>query len=488
MNFSRDNQINKLSANNNFDLLIIGGGIVGAAALEMASNQNINTLLVEKNDFSSGASSRSTKLLHGGIRYLPQMEFGLVRESLQEQKVLRQLLGNLYKPLDLLAPIYKDDGFADLPKLFQLNNIASGVFKFGLSFYDFLGSRSKAEKHQLISKEETINMFPHIKKENLIRSFLFRDAQTDDAKLVLTLLRNAVEINQSTAVNYLEVLNINKDNKGYNVELKDTINEEEYRIRCKYIIAATGTHSLPGEYLSKSTKLTFSGGAHLVLNGDPLRLNNKGVLLPRTEDNRVMFVLPWLDNTIIGTTDTKHFSGSLDIPFANKDDIDYLIRNVKKYFDIENIDYVSSWSGVRALIGRGETSSKNISRGHFVNNIDKNFIQVAGGKLTGFRIIAKEALSYLFNNEFQISELGFIDEIINIDNQLNNENIEKCIENYSAAKPVDYMIRRSHLSWFNKDGGKYYIAEIAKKFKYKNAEEETLKELKAEGLITSDTL
>ena len=103
----------------NFDLLIIGGGIVGAAALEMASNQNINTLLVEKNDFSSGASSRSTKLLHGGIRYLPQMEFGLVRESLQEQKVLRQLLGNLYKPLDLLAPIYKDDGFADLPKLFQ---------------------------------------------------------------------------------------------------------------------------------------------------------------------------------------------------------------------------------------------------------------------------------------------------------------------------------------------------------------------------------
>ena len=132
MNFSRENQVNKLNQNNNFELLIIGGGIVGAAALEMASNQNINTLLVEKNDFSSGASSRSTKLLHGGIRYLPQMQFGLVRESLQEQKVLKNLLGELYKPLDLVTPIYKDDGFADLPKLFQLNNFASAVFKFGL--------------------------------------------------------------------------------------------------------------------------------------------------------------------------------------------------------------------------------------------------------------------------------------------------------------------------------------------------------------------
>ena len=101
MNFSRENQVNKLNQNNNFELLIIGGGIVGAAALEMASNQNINTLLVEKNDFSSGASSRITKLLHGGIRYLPQMQFGLVRESLQEQKVLKNLLGDLYKPLDL---------------------------------------------------------------------------------------------------------------------------------------------------------------------------------------------------------------------------------------------------------------------------------------------------------------------------------------------------------------------------------------------------
>ena len=174
-------------------------------------------------------------------------------------------------------------------------------------------------------------MFPYIKKEKLKKRFLFRDAQTDDAKLVLTLLRNAVEVNQSTAINYLEVLNINKDDKGYNVELKDTINEEEYKITCNNIIAATGTHSLPGEYLSKSTKLTFSGGAHLVLKGDPLMLNNKGVLLPRTEDNRVMFVLPWLDNTIVGTTDTKDFSGNLDIPFANEDDIEYLIRNVKKY-------------------------------------------------------------------------------------------------------------------------------------------------------------
>ena len=119
MNFSRPEQLQELESKSEFDLLIIGGGIVGSAALEMAASNGLSSILLEKNDFASGASGRSTKLLHGGIRYLPQLQFGLVRESLQEQKVLIKLLGGLYKPLKLLAPIYKDDGFSDLPKVFK---------------------------------------------------------------------------------------------------------------------------------------------------------------------------------------------------------------------------------------------------------------------------------------------------------------------------------------------------------------------------------
>ena len=138
MTFSRNNQIDKLQRNEEYDLLIIGGGIIGAAVSTISSKAGLNVLLVDKNDFASGASSRSTKLLHGGIRYLPQLQITLVKESLREQKILKKTLGSLYRPLKLLAPIYKDDGFADLPKLFQKNFIASLVFKIGLVFYDFL--------------------------------------------------------------------------------------------------------------------------------------------------------------------------------------------------------------------------------------------------------------------------------------------------------------------------------------------------------------
>ena len=483
MSFSREHQINKLADNTDFELLVIGGGIVGAAALEMASNLGIKTLLVEKNDFSSGASSRSTKLLHGGIRYLPQMQFGLVRESLQEQKKLEELIGGLYKPLNLLAPIFKDDGFADLPKIFQNNFIAPKAFKAGLSFYDFLGLRNKEKRHISISKEEINKNFPLLKKENLSKGFLFNDAQTDDAKLVLTILRNAVEINKSLAVNYLEVINIKNNIDNFTVTLIDKIYNEKYLITTKKIIAATGVHTLPKEYKFKSSKMRFSGGAHIVLKGDPLGLNNKGVLLPKTEDKRIMFVLPWLNNTIVGTTDTEDFSGTLDNPFANKKDIEYLVRHVKKYFSINNVDYISSWSGVRALIGKDSTSSKNVSRGHYINNIDKNFIQVAGGKLTGFRSIAKESLESLFNKSFEMKKLEFIDDLIKIQDEYKSDELETCIRHYSVAKPLDYMLRRTHISWFNEEGGKASLNAISEHFSNKNSIlEETLNELRAEGL------
>ena len=211
MNFSRTEQLQVFDGKSEFDLLIIGGGIVGSAALQMASTSGLNAVLIEKNDFASGASGRSTKLLHGGIRYLPQLQFGLVRESLQEQKVLIKLLGGLYKPLNLLAPIYKDDGFSDLPKILQYNFISSFAFKLGLTLYDLLGSRTKKQRHTNFDKLKTKEMFPLLKQENLKKSFIFQDAQTDDSKLVVTLLRNAVEINNAIALNYIEITEIEPD-------------------------------------------------------------------------------------------------------------------------------------------------------------------------------------------------------------------------------------------------------------------------------------
>ena len=484
MNFSRSEQLAKLENQEVFDLLILGGGIVGSAALAMASAEGLNSILLEKNDFASGASSRSTKLLHGGIRYLPQLQFGLVRESLQEQKVLQNLLGDLYKPLQLLAPIYKDDGFADMPKIFQNNFIAPKAFKLGLFLYDLLGSRKKNRRHKNVSAQEASEMFPVLKKGNLKKSFIFEDAQTDDAKLVLTLLRNAVEEHNATAVNYFEITNIRKIEKIYKVECVDKISLKTFELEVKKIIAATGVHNLPGNYESKSSKMKYSGGAHLILKGDPLCLQGNAVLLPKTEDERIMFVLPWLGNTIVGTTDTKTFSGTLDRPFADDNDKEFLIKHVKKYFDIENLSYISSWSGVRALLDSSSSSTKSISRGHFVNVIEDGFVQIAGGKLTGFRLIAQEALQKIYNKDFDLKKLKFVDDIINLSETYKEDEFEFTVKHYCVAKPTDYLLRRTHASWFNENGDIKNLKEITDKFYSKTQYEESYKELVEEGLIS----
>jgi len=483
MSFSRSKQLSKLETQEVFDLLILGGGIVGSAALAMASADGLNAILLEKNDFASGASSRSTKLLHGGIRYLPQLQFGLVRESLQEQKVLENLLGDLYKPLQLLAPIYKDDGFADMPKIFQNNFIAPKAFKLGLFLYDLLGSRKKNRRHKNVSAQEASEMFPILKKRNLKKSFIFEDAQTDDAKLVLTLLRNAVEEHNATAVNYFEIKNIRKIEKIYKVECVDKISLKTFELEVKKIIAATGVHNLPGNYESKSSKMKYSGGAHLILKGDPLCLQGNAVLLPKTEDERIMFVLPWLGNTIVGTTDTKTFSGTLDRPFADENDKEFLIKHVKKYFDIENLSYISSWSGVRALLDSSSSSTKSISRGHFVNVIEDGFVQIAGGKLTGFRLIAQEALQKIYKKDFDLKKLKFVDEIMNLSEIYKEDEFAFTVKHYCVAKPTDYLLRRTHASWFNENGDIKSLKEIIDNFYSKTQYEESYKELVEEGLV-----
>jgi len=483
MNFSRPEQLQEFESKSEFDLLIIGGGIVGSAALQMAASSGLSSVLLEKNDFASGASGRSTKLLHGGIRYLPQLQFGLVRESLQEQKVLIKLLGGLYKPLKLLAPIYKDDGFSDLPKILQYNFISSFAFKLGLTLYDILGSRAKNQRHINFDKSKTKDMFPLLKQEKLKRSFIFQDAQTDDAKLVVTLLRNGVEINNAMAINYMEITDIKKQLSRYQVTAVNKLNDKKYTFFANNIIAATGAHNLPGDYSVKSSGIKFSGGAHLILKDDPLKINGNGILLPKTEDNRIMFVLPWFGNTIVGTTDTETFSGTLDRPYANDDDIDYIIRHIKKYFNVDNVEYISSWSGIRALIDNKLTSTKNVSRGHFFNNVDDRFIQISGGKLTGFRLIAKESLELLFSNNFELTPLRFTDDVLNLSNNFNKDDLKKCFKHYCIAKPTDYMLRRTHISWFNNNGGKDEFSKIIQYFDLDGIEVDTLEELYGEGLL-----
>ena len=284
------------------------------------------------------------------------------------------------------------------------------------------------------------------------------------------------------AINYLNVKNISKKNKLYEIDLFCELTGIEYSVSTRKIIAASGVHNLPGDYKKLSTKLKMSGGAHLVLKGDPLEIKNNGVFLPKTEDERVMFVLPWNGNTIVGTTDIEKFSGTKDNPQASKEEIDYLIRHVKKYFDIENLEYISSWSGIRALIDDKDNATKKIMRGHIIEEIDKNFIQIAGGKLTGFRIIAIEALRQLFNKNFELQDIEFQDQIINYQNYYNLSDLEHSIKHYCVATPVDYLLRRTNISWFSEDNGKIAVKEIKNHTNFQNINFDSFDYLKKEGL------
>ena len=196
-----------------------------------------------------------------------------------------------------------------------------------------------------------------------------------------------------------------------------------------------------------------------------------------------MFVLPWNGNTIVGTTDVEKFSGTKDNPHASKEEIDYLIRHVKKYFDIENIEYTSSWSGIRALIDDQNNSTKKIMRGHVIEEIDKNFIQIAGGKLTGFRLIAIEALRKLFNKRFELQDIEYQDQIINYQNYYNLSDLEHSIKHYCVATPVDYLLRRTNISWFSEDNGKAAIKDIESHTNFQDIEFDSFEYLKKEGLL-----
>ena len=257
----------------------------------------------------------------------------------------------------------------------------------------------------------------------------------------------------------------------------------EYSVTAKKIIAASGIHNLPGDYKEVSAKLKMSGGAHLVLKGDPLEINSNGVFLPKTEDERVMFVLPWNGNTIVGTTDIEKFSGTKDNPHASKDEIDYLIRHVKKYFDIEKLEYISSWSGIRALIDDENNSTKKIMRGHIIEEVDKNFIQIAGGKLTGFRLIAIEALRQLFNKKFELQNIEYQDQIINYQNYYNFSDLDHSVNHYCVATPVDYLLRRTNISWFSEDNGKQIVKEVENHTNFQDIDFDSFNYLKKEGLI-----
>ena len=373
-------------------MLIIGGGVTGCGAAVDLSDRGLRVALVEQEDFAHGTSGRSTKLFHGGIRYLPHLDVQLVAEGLREQKVLARIADFLYHPLRFVIPLYRDRGLADAPRWFSRGWRAPLALRAGLVLYDLLGGPGRpGEHHRRLDAAETLRRVPGLRPEGLVGGFAYSDAQTDDARLVITLVKTAVRRGDAVAVGRIRARRLHRDGEGYVVELEDRESGSGFDVRAGAVLAATGAFDLPGvDGDAPHLRLVLSKGVHLITERNRLGIGDDAVVLPETEDGRVLFVIPWLDHAMIGTTDTP-FDGDPTHPRPEPEDIDYLVRHVVDYLDVEPFAPLAAFAGLRALADTRAGSTAKASREHLVAEPLPGYVAVAGGKLTTYRRIAAEA-------------------------------------------------------------------------------------------------
>lgn len=372
-------------ANETFDLLIVGGGITGAGIARDAQLRGLKTALVEKLDFGAGTSSKSSKLIHGGLRYLEHAEFALVFESVNERKRLMKLARHLVRPLPFLVTSYQGDR-RWLPTL-----------ALGLWIYDALCFFGNYRNHKTYGRAKTLELEPGIRKDGLNGAVHYYDCQTDDARLTLENALDAAKLG-AVVLNHARAGKLLRDASGKicGVEVHDTEGGAAVEARAKVVVNATGPWSdevraLAGEAaILKPTK-----GVHIVV--DEARLPVKHALMMASpRDKRVVFCIPWgMGRTIVGTTDT-FFDGTPDKVEPTPDDVQYLLDTANSYFPDAKLvmdDVLSTWSGLRPLLKPEDESAgaSAVSREHMLYE-EPGFLTIAGGKLTTYRTMALEVV------------------------------------------------------------------------------------------------
>lgn len=382
--FSRETQISKLNDVKEWDFIVIGGGASGLGIAVDAASRGFKTVLFEGNDFAKGTSSKSTKLVHGGVRYLAQGNIDLVKEALEERGILSKNAGHLFKNLSFVIPNYKWwKGY---------------YYAIGLKIYDFLSKKLSLGKSELIGKAKTLAMLPNLKKEHLSNGVVYHDGQFDDSRLAINLAQTAME-QGATVLNYFKVNSILKDNLGKNegVTVVDKETDTTYHVKSKCIINATGVFT--DKILKKNDpahKKTIipSRGVHLVFDNSFLD-SNYAVMIPKTSDGRVLFVIPWYDKVIAGTTDTPIRKKTLD-PIATKAEISFIRANLKQYLKRvpKKKDILSVYAGLRPLAAPKQegAKTKEVSRSHKIIVSDSNLISIVGGKWTTYRKMAEDVV------------------------------------------------------------------------------------------------
>uniref|UniRef100_A0AAZ1WZQ9 Glycerol-3-phosphate dehydrogenase, mitochondrial n=1 Tax=Oreochromis aureus TaxID=47969 RepID=A0AAZ1WZQ9_OREAU len=379
---SRQAQLAALTNTEEFDVLVVGGGATGAGCALDAVTRNLKTALVERSDFSSGTSSRSTKLIHGGVRYLQKAimkldyeQYMMVKEALHERANLLEIAPHLSAPLPIMLPVYK---WWQLPYYWA-----------GIKMYDLVAGIQCLKSSYVLSKTKALELFPMLKKDKLVGAIVYYDGQHNDARMNLAIALSAARYGAAIA-NYTEVIHLLKKKdpqsgreKVCGARCRDVITGQEFDVRAKCVINATGpfTDALRKMDNQEASNICQpSAGVHIVIPGyySP---DNMGLLDPATSDGRVIFFLPWENMTIAGTTDTPTSVTAHPIP--GEDDINFILTEVRNYLspdvEVRRGDVLAAWSGIRPLVtDPSSKDTQSICRNHIVSISDSGLVTIAG--------------------------------------------------------------------------------------------------------------
>ena len=370
-------------AKSEYDLVVIGGGITGGGIALDAASRGLKVALVEKNDFASGTSSKSTKLIHGGLRYLKQFDFWLVKEVGSERAIVHKLAPHLVLPEKMLLPLIENGSYG------------KWLTSVGLKVYDILAQVTGEDKRQMLEKKEALKLEPLLPKKILKGAGYYAEYRTDDARLTIENIKTSLQFG-ATALNYASVTDfLYADEKIAGVIVKDELSGEPFEIKAKYVISAAGPWVDELRTVNNSKKgkrLHLTKGVHLVFPYEKLPV--KQSVYFDVPDGRMMFAIPRGKVTYVGTTDTN-FNNDKDKVQTDLADAIYLLSAVNNMFpkiNLEMEDIVSSWAGLRPLIHEEGKSASELSRKDEIFTSDTGLISIAGGKLTGYRKMAERVV------------------------------------------------------------------------------------------------
>jgi glycerol-3-phosphate dehydrogenase len=384
MLFSRAASIKEIEAEKNWDVIIIGGGATGLGAAVDAASRGYRTLLVEQSDFAKGTSSRSTKLVHGGVRYLAQGDIALVYEALHERGLLLKNASHLVNDQEFIIPTY--------------NWKSKLMYLVGLKFYDLLAGKSGFRRSSWLSANQVTAAIPGLSKANLIGGVSYSDGQFDDSRLAINLAQTAAE-HGGVLLNYMKVKSLQKGIEGAvtGIVTEDLETGQTYTLTGKSIINATGVFVddiLKMDVPAGKPLVRPSQGAHIVLDKSFLK-GDVALMIPKTDDGRVLFAVPWHGKVLVGTTDTPLDAHSME-PKPLAEEIEFILKTAGNYLlrKPTHADILSAFAGLRPLAapGKNTNSTKEISRSHKLIVSDSGLITITGGKWTTYRKMAQDTI------------------------------------------------------------------------------------------------